>query len=141
MKTAKLLSLFAFVVITTFACKKDEVLDNPTLLTTGKWKKIAETEAGTDTYTNASACRKDDTFAFATTGVATLDEDATKCNPADAQTETATWAFVGADKKALVLTLGGFELNYSILELTTTTLKWQFTTLVGNKVVVQTFTH
>lgn len=141
MKIVKHLSLLAFVAITTFACKKDAVVvtDNTTLITTGKWKQTAETTAGVDTYASFLACEKDNTMAFAATGTATLDEGATKCDPADAQTETATWAFSGTDKKTLVLTQGGFGITCAITELTATTLKWQFTNPFDNKVVVATY--
>jgi Lipocalin-like domain len=140
MKIVKHLSLLAFVAITTFACKKDEaVVDNTTLITTGKWKQISETTAGVDTYASFLACEKDNTLAFATTGTATFDEGATKCDPADAQTETATWAFSGTDKKTVVLTQGGFGITFTINELTTTSLKWQYTNPFDNKIVVAGF--
>ena len=143
MKILKSLSLLAFVAITTFACKKDAVVvDNTALLTTGKWKLTAETTAGADTYKDYVACEKDNTWAFAAaTGVATLDEGATKCDPTDAQSETGTWAFAGTDKKSVILTVGIIGLTFTINELTSSTLKWQFTNPFDNKVIIQTLTH
>ncbi len=139
MKIVNLLSLLAFVALTTFACKKEEVLDNSTLITTGKWKQIAETTAGVDTYASQLPCEKDNTIAFAATGVATFDEGALKCSANDLQTETATWAFAGTEKKTLVLTQSGVAITCAITELTTSTLKWQYTNPFDNKVVVSTY--
>ena len=141
MKIVNLLSLLAFVAITTFACKKDAVVDNTTLITTGKWKTTAETTGGVDTYASAPACVKDNTLAFTTDGKATEDEGATKCDPTDAQSTTIAWAFSGTDKKTVILTAGGIAITCAITELTTTTLKWQYTNPFDNKVVLQTLTH
>lgn len=143
MKILNLLSLLAFVAITTFACKKEEtpvvVTDNTTLITTGKWKQTAETTAGVNTYASMAACEKDDLMSFTAAGVTTFDEGATKCDPADPQTETATWAFSGTDKKTLILTQSGIAITCTISELTATTLKWQYTNPFDNKVVVAAY--
>jgi hypothetical protein len=141
MKIVNLLSVLAFLAITTFACKKDTpvVVDNAILITTGKWKQISETTAGVDTYASQLACEKDNTIAFATTGVLTFDEGATKCAPSDPQSETATWAFSGTEKKTVVLTQSGIAITCAITELTATTLKWQYTNPFDNKVVVAAY--
>jgi hypothetical protein len=142
MKIVNLLSLLAFVAITTFACKKeDAVADNTTLITTGKWKTIAETTAGVDTYASKLACEKDNTWAFSTDGKISADEGATKCSPTDPQTETLAWAFTGTDKKTAIVTAGGIAITCAISELTTTTLKWQYTNPFDNKVVIETLSH
>ncbi|MEY4935845.1 MAG: hypothetical protein RIS64_2204 [Bacteroidota bacterium] len=141
MKILNLLSLLAFVAITTFACKKDAVVDNTTLITTSKWKLAAQTTAGVDTYASFQACEKDNTLAFTTDGKATEDEGATKCAAGDPQSTTLTWAFTGTDKKTVILTASGIAITCTISELTTTSMKWQYTNPFDNKVITESYTH
>jgi hypothetical protein len=144
MKIVNLFSLLAFAAITTFACKKNEAVvvveDYTTLLTTGKWKQISETTAGVDTYTSKSACVKDNTVTFATTGSCTTDEGATKCSTFDPQTRTGSWAFVSADKKKVTWVQSIVPVTCTISELTTTSLKWQYTDPFSSQVVVEGYT-
>ena len=48
-----------------------------------------------------SACSQDDIWRFETNGIATIDDGAIKCDPADPQTDTSTWAFYDSETKII----------------------------------------
>ena len=132
----------------TISCKKGKK-DNPAktkteLLTTGSWKRTAlisnpayDWNANgifdTDILNIMFPCEKDNTDTYKTNGIIETNEGATKCNPSDPQTWTATWIFSDNETK---LIFDGFD-EYTLLELTATTLKYQ-STFVENGV---TYTH
>jgi Lipocalin-like domain len=124
---SKKIILLALVAFATFSsCKKDDAADNAALLTTGKWKLIAETEAGKDTYTAKAACDKDDFISFTSDGKGVSDEGPLKCSASDPQTTPFTWVFSNTEKTQLVVTQSGFPLTFTIIELTSSTLKMSF---------------
>jgi Lipocalin-like domain len=117
------LCLFSF-----FACKKDPV--PPTkeeLLTAKKWKKTASTSTvdnvDYDSYADLEACEKDDLFKYNIDFTVTYDQGVIKCDPSSPQTSSAgTWVF-NSDKTKLTLADGSEKLEFTIKELTATTLK------------------
>jgi hypothetical protein len=111
------------VTLLTFTSCKKEVIDNMTLISTGKWKIVSQTENGATVP--FSGCDNDDTWSFANSGVLTLDQGVVKCDPSDPQTLTLVWAFVGSDQKKIILSDGSNSSSASIdiIELTSTTLK------------------
>ncbi len=141
---SKNMLLLASAALITFAsCKKEETLiaapDNQTFLTSGNWKMVAETTAGSDSYQNHEECETDNTFTFGTDGKATFDEGATKCDAADEQTTTGSWAFSGTEKKKVILTETNFALEIDIMELTSTTMKWSYVHPTDNTYIIRTF--
>jgi hypothetical protein len=144
---SKTTSLAAIALLLTLAaCKKEETIIAPTptvdpqaLLTSGAWKKTGEVIAGVDIFKNNQACELDNTFAYSADGKLIMDEGATKCDPTDIQTETGSWAFVGADKKKLIITQGLIAITTDIIEINATTMKWSFTNPFDNVLTVQTF--
>lgn len=136
--------LLASAALITFAsCKKEETQilapDNQTFLTSGNWKMVAETTAGTDSFQNHEECETDNTFAFATNGKVTFDEGATKCDATAEQTTTGSWAFSGTEKKKVILTETNFALEIDIMEINSTTMKWSYVHPIDNTYIIQTF--
>ena len=130
-------------LITFASCKKEETLiaapDNQTFLTSGQWKMVAETTAGTDSFQNYEECETDNTFAFATDGRAIFDEGTTKCDVTAEQTTIGSWAFSGIEKKKVFLTETNFALEIDIMEINSTTMKWSYVHPIDNTYVIQTF--
>lgn len=67
------------------------------LLMAKSWKITAVTEKegdepAEDVYVDGPTCLQDNIYQFQTGGVFVLDEGATRCNSADPQTRTGTWA-------------------------------------------------
>lgn len=120
------------------ACDKndsDEEENKPdpktTLITSGAWKYEA---SGIDVDRNGTvdgplpvtlpSCAIDNSFTLAANGTGTVDEGATKCDPALPQTSAATWSF--ADNQT-TLNLNGTGLfgvggKFKLLELSATRL-------------------
>ena len=144
MFSKNMLLLASAALITFSSCKKEETqtlaLDSQTLLlTSGKWKMVAETTAGTDSFQNHEECETDNTFAFGTDGKATFDEGATKCDATAEQTTTGSWAFSGTEKKKVILTETNFALEIDIMEINSTTMKWSYVHPIDNTYIIQTF--
>ena len=139
---------------TTLSCKKDKD-DNTAktkteLLTTGSWKRTAlvsnpaydwygDGTFATDVLSVMKACEKDNFETYNTNGIVETNEGATKCDPLDPQTWSVTWTFADNETK---LVYGGID-EYTLVELTATTLKFQ-STFVENGVDythVETYGH
>lgn len=140
----KKLTLILMVAALAFAtsCKKDEDSNSPAptsskskteKLTARAWKVTARTISPainvngtmvTDLHALDDECDKDDLYKFKIDKTFTLEEGATKCDPADPQIYgTGTWAF-NADETQLILTYAGIGTSTSnILEVTETTAK------------------
>lgn len=131
------LMIAALAFLTVSSCNKDEDdagTTTPTkskteLITAKAWKMTALTVSPgitpvpggptiTDVYSLMDPCEKDDTEKYNTGGSGVSDEGATKCDPADPQTENFTWAFANNETK---LVLDGD--TGDILQLDGTTLK------------------
>jgi len=116
------------------SCDKDDEPKPKTkteLISAHPWKitKFKVTQ-GTASFEDApEACQGDDTETFEADGDYKFDEGATKCDPDDPQSGTGTWTF-NSGETVLIISGGGLSLNYTILELTETTmrLKWDFIT-------------
>lgn len=141
---SKNMLLLASAALITFAsCKKEETQtlapDNQSFLTSGNWKMIAETTAGSDSYANHEECETDNTFAFSANGNAIFDEGSTKCDATVEQTTIGKWAFTGTEKKKVILTEANFALEIDIMELSSTSMKWSFIHPIDNTYIIQTF--
>jgi hypothetical protein len=139
MKRFSLLALAAASLLAT-ACKKDAETPKPAaptteqLLSAHTWRMTALTaDPGvqltsggkvTNIYPFIDDCTTDDTQQFVAGGQFKADEGASKCNPADAQTVTGTWATAktGNDTN-LTITVSGNTLHLKVLELSDAVLK------------------
>jgi hypothetical protein len=129
------LMIVAFAFLTVSSCKKEESTTTTTtktkteLLTAKAWKMTALTinpgitpVAGgptiTDLFAMTEPCEKDDTEKYNTGGTGVADQGATKCDPADPQSENFTWSFLSNETQ--------FKYDnqvFNILQLDATTLK------------------
>ena len=143
-QSAKLLFMIAISLTVVFsACKKDKEDDAKTkteLLTASNWKMTASTVnpempvydddgniIGTsgDEFAQMEPCFKDDFTKFNTDFTVNFDEGPTKCDDSDPQTVSGTWTFK-SNETMLTVTQDGFTQDVNILELTSTTLKLQY---------------
>ncbi len=143
-------SLLLFAVLIAASCKKDK--DNNTntaktkteLITSGAWKRTALTSNpaydwnangvfDTNILNTMFSCEKDNFDTYKTNGIMETNEGASKCNPSDPQTWTATWTWTNNETKII---FDNYD-EYILDELTATTLKLR-QTFVENGV---TYTH
>jgi hypothetical protein len=137
-KTMKKIALMiaALAFLTVSSCKKEDEKKTTTpakskteLLTAKAWKMTAFTvnpgitfvpggPTITDFFAQLEPCEKDDTEKFNTGGTGVSDEGATKCDPADPQTESFTWVF---NPSETIITIDGESQN--IIQLDETTFK------------------
>ncbi|MFM9028652.1 MAG: lipocalin family protein [Bacteroidota bacterium] len=128
------------------SCSKDDDSNNTTaptktqLLTAHSWKLTGLTVNGTDQFASVDACEKDNLYTFQSNGTGTLDEGASKCDPADPQTTNLTWAFA-SNETILTLNDGSGALDLTLATLTSDQLRLSITdTSLGIPLtVVQTF--
>lgn len=123
-----MMTAVAVLALTFTSCKKDE--ENPTpspapaptktqLLTAKSWK-MASMKVGTmDYFGFLPACQKDDFLTFKTNMTVVDDDGATKCDPADPQTETSGWSFINNETAILSESTDTLK----IIKLTADTLK------------------
>ena len=132
-----LLALFAFTVLFS-ACKDDSGDDGGTtaktktdLITEGSWKISAATSDPpivilgvefSDFMAMMDECDKDDLTTYMADGSGTFDEGATKCDPADPQTENFTWKFI--NNEAGIVQDGD---TFEVTSITETEMKLQAT--------------
>ena len=101
MKTSTKL-LISFLLLVS-GCTK-EPTSKTDLLTAGKWQLTEYTEicycggmgfgtSSRDIYTTYASCEKDNYYVFYKGGSVEVNEGATKCNPANAQSYSEGWAF------------------------------------------------
>lgn len=143
-------------LVTGISCSKNN--DNPpsktALLTSSNWKLVAQTYHGDydgdgtvdavdyNMYADFEACEKDNFMKFNTDGSGIADEGPSKCDAADPQTETVEWLFK-ENETILKIQQGFIALDFKILELTSSTLKLEFTDTItgsGDK-ITETFSH
>jgi hypothetical protein len=94
-----LLATTAFILP---SCDKDD--DDPgqtrtELITQGTWRLNSATIAGIEI---AEDCQLDNTLVFTSAGSGTANEGATKCDPADPQSENFTWSFANNETQLVV---------------------------------------
>ena len=136
-------SLFCiFCVIIAPSCKKDTEGNTPKaktkteLITAAPWKRTAlistpayDWNANGISDTNVLnvmfLCEKDNFETYYLNGMVETNEGPTKCNSSDPQTWSVTWAFANNETK---LVWDGYD-EYTLLELTETTLKFKSTFL------------
>ncbi len=132
-----------WICLFSIGCNKDDddtAASKKDLLTAGSWKltAVVSDDDGDGTYeTNDFIyffdCYTDNYYIFKTNGELELNEGATKCDPADPQTETANWQLTNNET---TLVIEGD--SYAIEELNTSTLKLK-QTFSGNRSSVVTF--
>ena len=128
----------ALSLVLLMSCKKDSSPTKKDLLTAKSWKlsaytidpQIAITDPNgnitgytNDMYALLPDCSKDNTRKFNSDGSFVADEGVVKCDATAAQTTTGTWVF-NSDQSGITLT-GNTSVIYTIVELTSTTLKIQ----------------
>jgi|SRR4030095_3632589 hypothetical protein len=152
----QLAALLSLIACATFviSCKKDKE-NNPAktkmeLLTTGSWKRTGLIShpaydwygngvSDTDVLKTMKSCELDNFDTYKTNGIWELNEGPAKCDASDPQTWTLPWTF--ADNETKLIFDGTDE--YTLLELTATTLKFQ-STFVENGITytqVETYGH
>lgn len=120
MKNIPFLAIIASCTVFFAACKKDK---SPEELLTGAscWKQVkSESRATTNdawTEDTIDACSADDCTSFKSGGTYSLDEGATKCDPADPQTVSGTFT-LSEDGTTLTITQDGLTLPAIVEELT-----------------------
>ena len=137
MKSTKHLLLLLLVIFSPFiflSCDKDDDDETPKtkteLLTAGPWKRTALTSnpaydwnadgnAATDVLSIMLPCERDNFDTYKTNGIMETNEGPTKCDPSDPQTWPTTWALVDNERQIRY----DDTYNYTIVELTETTLK------------------
>lgn len=138
------------------ACKKTEKDPDPTpatkskkeIISEGKWQysalsfivKMNGKDTTMDAWSLLEDCDKDDFMTFTASGTGTIDEGATKCDPADPQIENLTWEFQDNETYVKVTNNDG-PTRMKIIELTATQAKYETRTLIGadSATVVSTF--
>ena len=99
--------MFFLWIIT--SCSKTPSESKTDLLTSGKWQITSYTEicycggglgtSSRDIYATYAACTKDNYYVFYNGGSVEVNEGATKCNPANAQSYSEGWAFSSDESK------------------------------------------
>lgn len=129
------------------ACKKDAASpSNTDLLCASKWKITAFTvDPGfplfdalgnimgysTDMYSSMESCSKDDNIKFNSDNNVNYDEGASKCDSSDPQSTSGTWSFK-TNETILSLIDNGSSQDYTIMELTASSLKMKYTQTGGS---------
>ena len=131
MKKNYLFLLLAFFCLAFTSCGDDDepTPDTRSLLVNKNWIYTAYTATdGTrteDYFNNAEPCNQDDIWRFEDNGYYQMNEGATKCDATYAQIyETGIWELTG---NTLTIINSGNELVCTIEEISTTTLKLNFT--------------
>ena len=129
------LIIAALAFLTISSCKKEEEKKSKTdYLTASSWKIKSIVVNGIDGTAFIEACSKDDTQKYNAGGTGLFNEGATKCDPADPQTEAFAWAFAGGESQ-LVIDGETFIIN----TLDANTLALQLSD--GADVIIVTYSH
>jgi hypothetical protein len=147
--------LFAAVLVSG-ACSKSDSTPAKTktqLLTTSSWKLTAHTvnpamdldgdgqKDDTDVFAlGYEACSKDDTYSFHTDFTGIVDEGPTKCDASDPQSTPVEWLFKN-NETVLQIKQDIIALDFTIVELTETTLKVTYSQTDSGVTVTQTITY
>lgn len=133
MKTIKFFAVVLAAITMSFsACKKDEAttetpkISGASLLTGKDWRITALTitsPGGTiDVFSTLAACEKDDLLEYLANGTIVSKEGATKCDPADPDTEPGGfWALIDNDTKLRII--DGDTNIIDIIELSANTMR------------------
>ncbi|UOQ50715.1 hypothetical protein [Hymenobacter cellulosivorans] len=137
----KLIPLFGFSLsLMLSACKKDTPVTKTDLLTAGAWRIVAMTAnpgirdangvVVTDLLALEPACFKDNLTRYEKPNTLTFDEGPTKCDPSSTQTTQHTWAF-NADETVINAVISGDKVDFTLLELTDSRLRYSYTEGAG----------
>ena len=98
-RTAFLMAAFASILVVFSSCDKDETppKTKTQLLAQGTWKFKSATVSGSDVSGLLQTCQKDNLLTFNTNGNGVVSEGATKCDPADPDSNPFTWTFASAE--------------------------------------------
>ncbi len=97
------LIIAALAFLTISSCKKDEEKKSKTdYLTSSPWKIKSTVVNGIDGTAFIPACTKDDTQKYNVGGTGLFSEGATKCDPADPQTEAFAWSFAASESQLII---------------------------------------
>lgn len=113
------------LMVANVGCSKDDD-DNAgpktktELLTTGSWKFSDIKVNGTSVASFFETCQKDNILTFLAAGNGTADEGATKCDPADPDSNPFNWAFESNETVLFVSTplFTGGSSTFTIVSLT-----------------------
>lgn len=138
------LFLLAIVGIATSCGKKEDMptpLTPTQLLSSHHWLLRSSIESGptiqtVDLYAASGVCTQDNLLQFATSNTFIYDEGPTKCTPSSPQTRLGLWA-LGKNDTQLTVVLDGYTSEYTIEELTTTSLKLTMVEMQGTVTAVQ----
>ncbi|MBC8052596.1 MAG: hypothetical protein H7Y13_05990 [Sphingobacteriaceae bacterium] len=145
----KILPVLLLLIVTCFACRTDDSIFTPsnkitvkTELLTGKsWKLTAYTEAGLDAlHTTYETCELDNIERFLVGGIYRVDEGLTTCEPGDPQIYVEGKWEVKGDKLILSDDSIDLMLQFTVLSLTATTLKYSIKNLFDGEIYTYTFT-
>jgi hypothetical protein len=122
--------IYLFVLLAGMACldackkKEDPAPTRKELLASAsgkKWKLTAATLAGADLISRGDECRRDDLFVFYTDKKMVVEEGVISCRPPTVV--QGTWN-LSMDEKTLTMSgMGDYNNDYTIVEMSSTTLK------------------
>ncbi len=134
-KKAIIIFLLAIMAI---SCEKEKDLTKTEIITRKPWLLTAKTITPpidypgigiiSDFFALYDQCSKDDIWVFKSAGSYTMEEGATKCNPADPTVwDMGTWAF-NSDETVLTISSSVYQglSEYTIDELTTAAMKLSY---------------
>ena len=145
MKRTNVILMSAVIVLSLAACKKkkitpEEEASKKDLLVNKDWVltalKLSMGGQESDEFGSLSACHKDDIYRFEDSGVYTLSEGATKCNPED--TDKGKWT-LNSDQNVLTV-MTSDTTKFDVIEITETSLKVSSTESLNGIPVKETST-
>jgi hypothetical protein len=128
-KLAFTLAALAMISTSFTSCKEDEK-SLEEVIVSGDWRiSVAEVDTNTDGVweNDLDACISDDVYTLQSGGALTIDEGATKCDPADPQTRTGSWALTTGSVNIITLTENGLGLPFTVTSYTDNTINLSIT--------------
>lgn len=125
MKKPSLLLLLFMIAILFLSCKKDSIALTPARLILGKWKMVSSITSVGLQY--PSGCNIDDVTEFSVGNQAIFSEGNIKCDP---NNPYSSWDYYTIDEAGKTLEFLYANKTYTILELTSTTLKCKVSSLI-----------
>lgn len=150
--TFRVLLLLAFPLLMTQCSKDDDNDDNnqtPSELIIGSWQVTADVVSPpidlgggpvSDLYAILDPCDKDDLYIIKANGVGEFNEGASKCDPADPQSEPFSWS-LQSNGTVLVISDGSTSVNFQVAQLNQTTMKLVITENILGTTYTETITY
>ena len=149
--TFRIILLLAFPLLMTQCSKDDDDNDNqtPSELIIGSWQVTADVVTPpldfgsgpiSDLYSILDACDKDDLYIIKANGVGEFNEGASKCDPADPQSEPFSWSLQD-NGTVLVISDGSSSANFQVAQLNQTTMKLVITESILGTTYTETITY